>query len=261
MENHMNNVNPLLGRIKIPGETFRLPSRGKYYTNGELSEDVVDGEVQVTPITTIDELVMKSPDKLYTGKAVEEVFRRRIPQIEKPMDLLSKDVDYLLMCLRLVSYGENMELTITHDCENAEPHKYLIHPREILRATKEMDPTKKFIVNLPNEQVVEMRPPKYRDVVAMFQARDDFSEMTNEEAATIVIRNVASMILKVDDVDDREMIEEWVSEIPAGWITLLADQMIDLSDWGMMPKKAVECPDCGTEWQIDVPTNPITFFT
>jgi hypothetical protein len=257
----MTDQNPLLAKVRIPGETFRLPSRGKYYTNGEISDDVVDGEVHVAPMTTIDELVLKSPDKLLSGKAIEEVFLRRIPQIQKPMDLLSKDVDYLLMCLRLVSYGEDLDIQIAHTCEDAQMHTYTLQPRELLRSTKEVDPTKKYSVTMPNGQVVEMRPPMFKDVIAMYQSTDNFDSMSNEDAAKIVFTNLSGMIKDVDGIENRDQILEWLNEVPAGWIGQIADEIIEVSDWGIQPKQTIKCKDCGEDWEIDVPSNPITFFT
>ena len=32
----MENVNPLMQKIKLPGRTFQLPSRGALYANGEI---------------------------------------------------------------------------------------------------------------------------------------------------------------------------------------------------------------------------------
>lgn len=112
---NVKRVNPLLERFnKMPPETFRLPSGGGFYKNGELDEEVVDGEVIIYPMTTQDEITMKSPDMLFQGTAIEKVFNRCMPQIKKPMDLLSNDVDFLMICLRIVTYGSSIE--IKYEC-------------------------------------------------------------------------------------------------------------------------------------------------
>ena len=87
--------NPLLERIRIPGETFTLPSQGIFYKNGELDDDSKNGEVYIYPMVTYDEIVLKTPDKLFSGEAITEVFQRCVPQIKKPMELLAKDVDFI----------------------------------------------------------------------------------------------------------------------------------------------------------------------
>lgn len=257
----MTQDNPLMARLRIPGETFRLPSRGKYYENGELSEDVVDGELQVLPMTTVDELALKSPDKLFSGKAIEEVFTRCIPQVQKPAQLLSKDVDYLMMCLRLVSYGETLELKLKHDCEEAKEHSHIIQVRDVIRKAREIDPTKVFKVTLPNDQVITLKPPVFADVIAMYQSEDQMASMENEDIANLVAQNIAGIVKDVDGTTERSHIEPWIKALPAGWVSMIADEIISVSDWGVQPTMEIKCPDCGEMWTIDVPSNPITFFT
>ena len=116
-----NNENPLLKKIRLPGKRFRLPSKGLFYHNGELDESVVDGEVEVFSMTTVDEITLRSPEFLYSGEAIERVFKRCVPEIKKPLKLLSRDVDYVLACLRVVSYGGIYQIdTYCPDCEEKQ---------------------------------------------------------------------------------------------------------------------------------------------
>lgn len=97
--------NPLLKKIKLPGQRYRMPSRGLFYNDGELDDSVVEGEVEVFSMTSIDEITLRSPEFLFSGEAIEKVFNRCIPEIKKPLKLLTQDIDYLLTCLRIISYG------------------------------------------------------------------------------------------------------------------------------------------------------------
>src|SRR3569832_318234 len=83
----------------LPGQTYRLPSLGKY-PEGVLSDDVVNGELVLHPMSTLDEIYLKTPDMLFQGTAIEQVFARRVPQVLKPLELIPKDVDYILSALR-----------------------------------------------------------------------------------------------------------------------------------------------------------------
>ena len=56
--------NPLLERIKLPGDSFALPSGGLFYGEGVLDPSVSNAEIHVHPMTTLDEITMKSPDLL-----------------------------------------------------------------------------------------------------------------------------------------------------------------------------------------------------
>jgi hypothetical protein len=118
--------NPLINKIKLPGKKYRLPSRGVFYHSGELDDSVIDGEVEIFSMTAIDEITLRTPDLLYSGEAIDRVFKRCIPQILKPLELVSKDVDFLLTALRVVSYGNEIE--VNHKCEKcAEKDAEAIH--------------------------------------------------------------------------------------------------------------------------------------
>jgi len=113
--------NPLLKKIRLPGRRFRLPSRGQFYINGEIEESVVDGEVEVFSMTTVDEIALRSPEFLYSGEAIDRVFKRCVPEIKHPLRLLSKDVDFILACLRVVSYGGTYQInTRCPECEDRQ---------------------------------------------------------------------------------------------------------------------------------------------
>lgn len=111
----MSEENPLLKKIEMPGRKFRLPSRGLFYTNGELDESIKDGEIEVLSMTAIDEISLRSPEFLFSGEAIERVFKRCIPDVKNPLRLLSLDVDYLLTALRIVSYGNVLDLNLRCD--------------------------------------------------------------------------------------------------------------------------------------------------
>ncbi len=260
-------INPLLEAIRIPGETFKLPSGGIFYKDDELLESVTDGEVHVHPMTTKHELIMKTPDKLFSGKAVHEIFSDCIPEITKPGRLLSKDVDYLMMALRSVTYGDELELSAMHDCEDAKDNKYVVNIREILRRSKPVDPTtvtKKYSMKLENGQALVLRPPTFDSVIALYQALDNSvlnDEDNDEEIATRLIENLVDMIEEVSGVSDNEMILEWLVELRAGWVNQISDKIQKNSNWGVESNAVIECKDCGKEYEIEVPTNPITFFT
>ena len=53
--------NPLLARVKLPGETFALPSGGIFYESGELDDSVNHGELHIYPMAAYDEVLIKTP--------------------------------------------------------------------------------------------------------------------------------------------------------------------------------------------------------
>lgn len=268
--------NPLIATLKsrIPGETFRLPSQGLFYTNGELADDVKNGEVHVYPMSVMDEIYMKTPDKLYSGEAITDVFKHCIPQILKPQELLSKDVDYLLVCLKILSHGDIITLEYTHTCKSAKPHEYKFSLRDILSTTKQIDPTtlsSKYVVEMENGQKVKLRPPLIRDILGLYRTSrerknnvDPSTGRVKEESLLEInlslLRMLAGMIISVDQVNDPEMIAEWLQEIKQDWVNKLNDQARAVGEWGINPMVEIKCLDCKKKLEIEVPINPISFF-
>lgn len=266
---HQNNetqqTNPLLqGLQRIPGETFRLPSLGMFYHNGELDPSVQDGEIHVYPMKTIDEILIKTPDKLFSGKAIEEVFNRCIPQVNKPLELLSADVDYLLVCLRKVSYGPEIVIPWQHDCEEAKQHDYQIDVEQFIHNAKTIDPTttqQRYALNLENGQKITLVPPKFKDVLDLYQMMQLGENASEEEIEEHVINTLMGMIESVDDISQRKFIKEWLHQLPTSYVKEINNKTEEISDWGPNFETTVQCKDCGQDVQITTPINPVAFFT
>lgn len=259
-------VNPLLQRLKIPGQTFRLPSHGIFYNNGELGPDVINGEVHVYPMTAYDEILLKTPDKLFSGEAVKEVFARCIPSIQKPLDLFTKDVDYLLVCLRLVTFGPNMEFKHTHSCKDAKRHEYRIDVRDLLKRTRSLDPTTAttmFTVVLPNEQKVHVQPLRFKDYVAISHSDVNNIE-TTEELFERTLTGLLSVIESVESdgetVRDRAFLKEWLQTISADYLRTITSKISESAEWGPSFNASVQCKDCEEAYQVEIPLNPVIFF-
>ncbi len=266
MENQTvnSNVNPLLGRIQLPGETFTLPSGGLFYKEGVLSPDVVNAEIYVQPMTTLDEITMKSPDLLFSGKAVKEVFGRCIPQVLDTDKLLSKDVDFLLACLRKVSYGNEMAIEYTHDCKDAKKHSYVVDVSHFVLAAKRIDPTtveQEYVVKLKNDQVVKFQPVLFGDYIAIMQALSSANDSeTPEQVRDEMVKSLSGLIRSVDEVEDRTMIEEWLKEIPPMYVADINKRIEQVSSWGAEFTATINCLDCGKKVEAEIPLNPLSFF-
>jgi len=256
-------ANPLLSRVRMPGETFRLPSGGIFYRNGELRDNVKDGEVHVLPMTAIDEIVMKSPDMLYSGDAINDVFSRCIPDVLRPDDLLAKDVDFLLICLRKVSYGHEMEITATHTCEDAKEHSYVISMDQFIKDSKRIDPTtiaSSYTAEMPNGQIVKLQPIGYKNFVKLMQVNDS-EYATPEKIKNVSFDALLDVIISVDEITNKTMISEWLDKLPAGWLRVINTKIEDATNWGPTFTTQVKCKDCSATMEVTAPLNAVAFFT
>lgn len=261
-------INPLLTRVRVPGQTFPLPSRGLFYTNGELSPEVVEGELHVYPMTAIDELVMKSVDKVFSGEAVKEIFGRCVPGVLKVGALSAKDIDFLLVALRKVSYGPEFDITYTHNCEGAKEQEYTATLDSFIQAAKTINPVTKrdqFAFTLPNGQIVNFQPATYDDIIKVYQAQYslEMAGDVGEEPADALARVLESVAILIGDVDgtaDRANVVEWLRTIPVLWLREISAAAQKTTSWGITFEVPIVCKDCGAALSVPTPLNPISFF-
>jgi len=259
-------TNPLLARLRIPGETFRLPSQGLFYTNGELTDDVHNGEVEVYPMTALDEIVLNTPDKLISGKAILEVFARCIPQIKKPDDLLAKDVDFLMLCLRIVSFGQSMDITYDHMCDGSHNHDYKVELYPFVKAVRELDPTslaREYSLVVENGQKVSLKPLSYGGILELYKvaAMTKTSDLSMADAEQLVVDALVGIIREVDGITEPLHIREWIKAIPLGWKRQIERVAQSVSEWGVKLDASLVCKDCGEDMVVQITTNPVSFFS
>lgn len=259
--------NPLLAKLRLPGETYRLPSRGLFYEPGVLDSSVKNGELEVYPMTAMDEIILSTPDKLLSGKAIMEVFSRCIPQIKQPENLLSKDVDFLMVCLRAATFGPLMEVSYTHDCKGAKPHTYQVELQKMINQARQVDPTtisSTFFVSMSNGQKVTLTPMTFGNVMGLYQntaMMKSENEITTEDANVLILTTITNIIKSVDDITDKKHIMEWVGGIPISWKRLIEKTAQESSAWGVDFKVDQTCLDCKQEIKIEITANPISFFS
>jgi hypothetical protein len=257
--------NPLLKRKnKFPGETFRLPSKGLMYTNGEIDEEVKDGEVVVYPMTTLDEIYMRTPDMLFQGTAINTVFKRCIPQVKNPLALYANDVDFLLTCLRKVSYGEHV--VITHRCDKCDQEKvknldYQIPLTFFIQNSKEftLEDINNLQLTLSSGESIILRPSTFTEMMRIMQI-NEMEVKTPEEMNEILIGTLSSTIKSVDNTEEKEFIAEWLKTLPTKIIAEFSDKLEKLNRWGPSFEYTIQCRDCGEPQKLNTVINPLYFF-
>jgi hypothetical protein len=267
--------NPLLAKLNlIPGDTLRLPSKGIFYKNGEVDDSVIDGEVTLKPMTVTDELLMRSPDMLFQGSAIETVIRRCCPQIQKPLDLAVVDVDFIFVNLRKISYGSSLPIqwacedTTKQLCvskwgeEKRKSEEYLIPLDKITRSVKEFDPAdaKLYVFTLGNGTLVKLRPVRMRDWLQLQQL--SYTDLNIEKVKKIKADSYSAMIDSVDGITDQEMIQEWILNLPKKLDIEFENHINKLTkiSWGVDFTIDITCKKCKQPVKTALPINPLYFF-
>ncbi len=280
-----NNHNPLLVGIRLPGDTVRIPSRGAFYVNNELASHIKNGEVHVYPMRAIDEITMRSPDKLLNGDAIVEVFAHCIPDVLNPKQLFAKDVDFLMIALRRITYGIEYEFSNVHNCTDAQRHNYIVDINQFIKPEGELDPVlyehkHKYVVPRTG-QVVMFQPMRYSDVIDIMNAtiEEDTQQPAPEKKKSLMpdptpsiepvdqlskerklFQSLLTTINNVNGITDKDMIIEWLGTLTAPEIRAMLDQLDKIGEWGPTYLTTITCKDCGEPVELNVPINPINFF-
>ena len=179
------------------------------------------------------------------------------------MELLAKDVDFLLICLRKVSFGETMTIEHTHTCKDAKEHSYDVDIADFIRTTVRIEPVtfkSKYKVELDNHQVVNMSPIRFKDYIRIMQMSENES-FTPEDIKNQMVESLTNVIRSVDEIEDPVLIAQWLDTIKAGWMRQITDHIEVMTDWGPTFATEIECRDCKQKVKVSPPLNPIAFFT
>ncbi len=266
----------ILSRLKLPGETIGLPSKGLLYPTGVLDENVINGEVYVYPMSSYDELIMKTPDKLFSGQAITDVLSRCIPQVLQPWNLFVKDIEMLLVIMRKLTYGSQYNVTYTHDCKKAKNHEYNINLDQLLQNVIKLDPTTIHdlsTITTPNGQILKFTPVTFKSFTELQQigslinidnikSANTMSSSDTDEMINFYYHHIVSTIHSIDGITDKDIIIQWCKQAPSTWIkNIIQPQSNKLSNWGISDQTSIKCLDCGSSVDISLPLNPMIFFS
>jgi len=264
-------TNPLLAKVKLPGRIFQLPSKGIFYDDGVLANHVKDAEIEVHPLSALAEMKLRSPDLIFSGRALREICLECIPDIIKPEALISKDVDAIFCFLKIVTYGSEMTIKSTHDCPNRNNHEYVVNVEAII-----MNANNKILDNvnalyeatLSNDQKLILKPVTFQDSLDMTHIQQEVEKKLwetgsadNELIEKAIIRDLMSVISSVEGVSDKMMIEEWLRALQKKFFTEILDHSNQASEWGFNLNVELECKDCGDKFYHNLELNPINFFS
>lgn len=256
--------NPLLSKLRVlDGITIRLPSRGLLYDEGVLAEEVTDGEIRIFPMTTRDEILLRSADGLFGGSTIEQVFGRCVPQVLAPKKLYFNDLDFILVALRQASYGDEMQIEYNHGCENGKEHSYVVKVDALIRNSKEIDPMtveEMFTIMLGTSQEVKLRPIRLESMMQILQPPSR-EELTPEQAEDEMLKMYIAQIYSVDGITDQEQIYGWMSELPVNYVKQIREKIANAGEWGVSYTQKIKCRDCGEVVEISTPINPVAFFS
>ena len=162
----MTQINPLKQFFRAIKLYVPLPSGTTYYD--DTIEFNADGEVGIMPMTAKDEMMIKNPDALLNGEAIVSVINSCVPAIKNPKQLLSNDIDSLLIAIRHASYGDDLE--VDSQCPKCDAkNKFTINVTQSLSKMVKLDP--EYFVGTQDGIKIYVKPFSYNEVVQSLKAQ------------------------------------------------------------------------------------------
>ena len=274
------NVNPLAKYYRTPGVHVKLPTNGAFLPPGAI-EFTMNHEVPVYPMRGADEMLLKSPDALMNGFAIESLLKSCVPAIKTPRLISSPDLDVLLMAIKAATTGEI--ITLNTKCPKCEVESEVPRNLGALMATMTpVDPEN--AVRLSDEVIAYLRPHNFlnatkigmasyeeaRKIQALEVSDADQAlkseQMSNSVARLSVLNSeiIADCIIKVvvpeATVTDKTAIREFMANISKSWTDKIGNKLEEINGKGIEKHFDVTCASCGHEYQAGIEFDPTTFF-
>ena len=273
--------NPLSKHFRQPAIHIGLTSAGRFWPEGTLDLPVT-GKIPVYPMTTRDEITLRTPDALINGTSVVEVIESCCPNIKDAWAMPSVDVDSTLIAIRIASYGPTM--TISSKCPHCdEEHDYDINLSGLLDKINMPDYSQP--VKTADQLEIYLKPMSYRNVsrtgeVSLEEERLiqtlANTELSDEERSAGYENHMRKMIelsinsivyctdrIVTDDgtvVTDEAYIKEYYSNADSSVLRIIREQLDHYSEIINLKPMPAECDGCNKPFEINVEFDYASFF-
>jgi hypothetical protein len=270
--------NPLKQYFRRPSIYLKLPSKGLGYPPGVV--DIPEtGELPVYPMTAIDEITSKTPDALYNGTAVAEIIASCVPSIKKPWDIISTDLDAILVAIRIATNGNEMD--IDTDCPACnEENKFGINLSIVLNNFIPGDYGTTLDVN---DLKIKFKPLSYKEItqssIAQFDMQKAIITINNMEDGPEKENRTKNMLLSIAqttmevltntidsiatpelEVTERAYILDFLQNTDNKTFEAIKDRSIKLKETTQTKPLHMKCVSCEHEYDQPFTLNVSDFF-
>lgn len=273
----MSQHNPLQKYFRQPKVFISLPSKGLYYEPGVLQGDY--SNVPVFAMSGMDEIIMKTPDALFTGESTAKVIESCCPYIKNAKLMPGIDIDAILIAIRIATFGDNMG--VTQVCPNCETENdYDVELGKLLDYFNNL----KFINTIPVDEslTIRIRPLQYEEMnyfsienfklqKTLYQSAD-LKEEEKQQAIDQIYKDLSELQLQLfltaiesvqvdgQTVTEKQYIEEWMRNADRETYKMVKTKLEENKEAWNIPSQPVKCANCGTENTVTVTLDQANFF-
>lgn len=275
----MNENNPLRQYFRQPAIYVKLPSQGKFYPDNGIDLPP-NGEMPIYPMTAIDEITYRTPDALFNGQAMVNVFQSTAPNIRNGWDIPAMDIDTLLIAVRIASYGPEMDFGTTcpncsHESENTLDLRSVLDRIRAPDYSKTIQSGDMEIVFRPmtyknlnennqlqfeEQKVLQMMPdadiPETDKITAMNNALKKITDITVQALS----QSIAMVKTPTAMVQEPEFIRELLQNCDRKLFNQIREHIVNLKAQAEMQPLDLTCPECSHKYIQAVTLDMTSFF-
>ncbi len=275
------SANPLAKMFRQPAIYVTLPSGGAYWPQGALQMPET-GEIPVFPMTSRDEIMLRTPDALINGQGMVDVIQSCCPNIKNAWQMPSTDVDTVLIAIRIASYGHQMD--VESRCPHCdEIHTYTMDLRVMLGSVQSPDFEHEHAIETV---LIKFRPQAYYgvnknnkisfEINKLGQAIDAIDDdETRAQEAVLQMNKLIDLNLEVltdateyislsaspeDRVFDKRFILDFYKNIDGKLVTRIQEAYANVAGTGAVPPLKTTCAGCQEPLTVAVVFDYSNFF-
>jgi len=242
-------------------EIVNLPSRGILYKNVTTDENVLNGKIELYPMTAREEEILSTQKFIKDGSATRRVLDRCIASDIDAKDILTYDSNYLLFFLRQISYGDDYEFELK--CQNSMCGKKFNHSLKISDLEFEELPDVQEPIEVKLERskyTVNLVLPRLYHTEDIISRSNSKTKTTEDSSGSQIDRYLSTTVSIIDpdgDELDRSDWEEFYEALPG--IDIAAIREASDYSTGVDTLEGVVCPFCESDYSGTIPIG-INFF-
>ena len=275
-----NSTNPLASHFRQPAIYLKLPSGGKFWAPGSLNLPA-NGEIGIMPMTTKDEILLRTPDALMNGDGVVKVIQSCCPNITNAWSIPTIDIDSILIAIRIATYGDGMDVdSKCPHCENDNRHQ--IPLGDILMRVRSPDynqvcivdgltirfksinylqSTKNNIMDFENQKIAEIVLNEELDEETKKAQFDLHVQRIVDASINVLASSTASITTENGEiVSDQNFIREFYTNTTNKTIKAVQDKLKDINSVANLPPAKVQCESCEKQYTLGVDFDYANFF-
>jgi hypothetical protein len=273
-------MSALSKHFRQPKLFIQLPSNGKWWPAGSINLPE-NKEMPVLSMTGKDDLLLKNADALMNGSATVDMIQSCCPNIRNAWDIPRPDLDYILLAIRIATYGPNLKL------ESKCPHCNSINDNEvdcrwIMENIQQPNWEKMSTIN---DLTFELKPLNFKEINSF--NIDSYEEnrmlqqlgqpnITTEQRSEIIgntmrkiaknvnnrlAHSIAAIITSdYEKVTDHFEITEFITQADKEMFDKVKNMINEYVSNYKLPKLTAQCESCSKTYDTSIDFDPANFF-